>query len=63
MEKIEMSDSKMDKIVFDKEKAKQFRKIYNRAFLLNKQKFSFEGHMFLTSYAKYVLQYVESKFI
>ena len=51
------------KITFNREKMKKFRKAYNKALMAEKEYFIFEGVKFLTSYAYYVLQYVESKFL
>lgn len=39
----------------------QFKKVYNKALEDNKTDFFYGGHQFLTSYAKYVLKYIEKK--
>lgn len=39
-----------------------FRRVYNKAVKDNKSEFMYSGYEFLTSYAKYVIEYVEPKF-
>ena len=45
-------------ITFDIAKLKQFKKAYN---LATEEVFIFEGQEFLKSYAKYLIEYLETK--
>ena len=40
----------------------RFKTEYQRAVKENKEQFTFDGHSFLTQYAKYLLQYLKPKF-
>ena len=50
-----------DTINFTYDKYERFEKAYNKALEDNKTDFFFEGHQFLTSYAKYLLEYLNNK--
>lgn len=47
---------------FTPEKLAQLKKVYDQAVLAGKDRFDFEGHPLLVSYAKYVIQYLDTKF-
>lgn len=49
-------------ISFDLAAYRRFRKSYEKAVKENKTEFEFEGRDFLVSYAKYVLEYLETKY-
>ena len=49
-------------ISFDRESYKNFKTDYNSAVENNKEMFVFEGNEFLTSYAKYVVEYLTPMF-
>lgn len=51
----------MRTINFDREKRDALRKAWRAAVDQDKDEFMFEGHLFLTDYAKYVLEYLDSK--
>lgn len=55
-----MSDTK--RIDFDRAKTRRLRAAYNRAVEAGKEQFTFEGNELLTSYAKYLLEYLDLKF-
>jgi hypothetical protein len=48
----------METITFDRRKVEQFRKAYNRARTAGETQFVFDGHDFLVSYARYMLEYL-----
>jgi hypothetical protein len=48
-------------ISFNKESFKNFKKEYNSSVENNKEMFVFEGNEFLTSYAKYVVEYLTTQ--
>jgi len=50
----------MNKIEFDKEKYNSLKLIYDKSVLENKEQFVWEGQILLTSYAKYLLEYLEN---
>lgn len=52
----------MKMINFDRNKLKDLKRHYNKAVKANKESFIFNGDEYLTSYAKYVIEYLESKF-
>lgn len=49
-------------ISFNQESFKNFKKEYNLAVENNQEMFVFDGNDFLTSYAKYVIEYLKTKF-
>ena len=49
-------------ITFDKLKYEKLKVMYMRAEKSNYKDFMFEGHLLLTSYAKYLLEYLEPHF-
>lgn len=49
-------------ISFDRESYKNFKKEYNSAVENNQEMFVFEDYEYLTSYAKYVIEYLKTKF-
>jgi len=49
-------------VEFNAENFKAFRKRYNEAIRDSENSFMFEGNEYLTSYAKYVIEYLEPKF-
>lgn len=44
---------------FTKDKLKDFKKLYNTTVKENKKQFIFEGNLYLTGYAKYLIEYLE----
>jgi len=46
---------------FDRAKAERLRKAYKAAVAAGKEEFMFEGNLFLTAYAKYVLEYLDMR--
>lgn len=54
------NDTKM--INFDKQKYEALRKAYDKAVADKKESFMFEGNEWVTTYAKYALEYLEPKF-
>ena len=46
-------------LAFDERKLKKFRKAYNNAIARNIKIFEFDGHKFMTEYAKYMIEYVD----
>jgi hypothetical protein len=53
---------KMENIIFDINKFKRFRKFYNKAVIENRDTFLFEEKEILTTYAKYMIEYLNKKF-
>lgn len=51
-----------DTIHFTQDKYDRFIKEYNKAIEDNKNDFLFEGHQFLTSYAKYLIEYYDKTY-
>ena len=49
-------------ITFDAAKRDKLRKAYGEAVTNSHAEFTFEGNEFVTSYARYLLQYLDSKF-
>ena len=49
-------------ISFTPESFKNFKSDYNSAVENNQEMFVFDGNDFLTSYAKYVIEYLKTKF-
>lgn len=47
---------------FDKEKLEELRKLYLNAVKEDKSSFKFEDKDMFTAYAKYVIEYLDSKF-
>ncbi len=47
---------------FTKDMLKKFKAAYQKAIEEKKDTFLFDGDEFLVSYAKYVIEYLESKF-
>jgi hypothetical protein len=50
----------MNKIEFDREKYNSLKLIYDKSVSENKEQFVWEGQILLTSYAKYLLEYLEN---
>ncbi len=48
-------------IHFDKAKRNRLRAAYEAAKGLGKDQFTFEGHEYLVSYARYLLEYLDTK--
>ena len=46
-------------MIFTKQKVKKLRKEYDKAIKNKKEEFVFEGVLLLTSYSKYLLEYLE----
>lgn len=53
--------TKQKAISFTVKNRETLRKCYDQAVASNKEKFTFLGHELLTSYAKYLLQFLDSK--
>ena len=51
----------MTTITFDYETFKNFKKEYTQAVKNNQEIFIFQGHELLTSYAKYIIEYLNFK--
>lgn len=51
-----------EQIIFDVTTFKKFQKVYNQAVKDNQEQFEFEDKTFLVSYAKYVIEYLNSRF-
>ena len=49
-------------INFDKQKLKELKSLYNKAVKESKDWFTYNGDEYLTTYAKYVIEYLEGKF-
>lgn len=49
-------------INFDSQKLKELKSCYNTAIKENKESFIFKGDEYLTTYAKYVIEYLENEF-
>ena len=47
--------------VFDKRRREQLRKHYDLAAKETQETFRFEGHLYLTNFAKYLLQYLDAQ--
>jgi hypothetical protein len=54
-------DMKEDVITFDRTKTKKLRKEYEKAVAEDKTVFVFEGHTYISLYAKYLLQYLDAR--
>ncbi len=52
----------MKMISFDKRKLKELKNLYNKAIKENKESFTYNGDEYLTSYAKYLIEYLETVF-
>lgn len=52
----------MKMINFDRQKLKELKNLYNKAVKGNKESFTYNGDEYLTSYAKYVIEYLETRF-
>lgn len=52
----------MTMVNFNREKLRQFKKIYLAAVEDKKEIFIFDGEEYVTGYAKYVIEYLENKF-
>jgi len=50
-----------NEINFDKETAKEFHAEYRMALVRNEDQFVFQGHDVLTSYAKYLCEYLTNQ--
>lgn len=55
-----MTDRKM--IDFDRPKLDRLKKDYDKAKASGAEQFTFDGEVYLVSYAKYVIEYLESQF-
>lgn len=53
--------AEVEKIEFTRPKMKRFQKAYDLAVKEGKETFTFDGHEWLTQYAKYVLEYLNDK--
>jgi hypothetical protein len=51
----------MSHIIIDEKGIKRIRELYELAVQYGQESFIYEGHEFLTSYAKYFLEYYEPK--
>lgn len=51
----------MNKVSFDKEKLKRFKKVYKKHEKDSNYVFVFEGEKYLVGYAKYLIHYLENK--
>jgi hypothetical protein len=49
-------------IEFDKKKFDELKMAYNKAKVNDLESFKFEGTELITAYAKYLIQYLDSKF-
>lgn len=49
-------------ISFDLAAYRRFRRVYEKAVKEEKTEFEFEGREYLVSYAKYLLEYLETKY-
>lgn len=49
-------------VEFDREKFVKFKYAYNEAKEKNMAEFAFDGHGYAIGYAKYLIEYLESKF-
>ena len=52
----------MKTISFDQQKLKEFKRLYNKAVKEGKDSFIFIGDEYLTTYAKYVIEYLTNQF-
>jgi hypothetical protein len=52
----------MTTITWTREKRDKFRQLYNKAANRGEDSFVFERHVIVTGYAKYLLQYLDTKF-
>lgn len=52
----------MKMINFDRQKLRELKTLYNKAVKENKESFMYNGDEYLTSYAKYVIEYLETRF-
>lgn len=52
----------MKKIEFDQDKFTKFKEDYNKAVEEGVNSFFFDGHEFLVSYAKYLLEYLSNNY-
>lgn len=55
-------DSPDNQIYFTRQKYRELKKLYTTAVAEDQEQFDFEGHPLLTSYAKYLLEYLEIQF-
>jgi len=51
-----------DKIDFTPAKLAELKKVYDKTVLAGKDRFTFEGHEVLVSYAKYLIEFLDRKF-
>jgi len=51
----------MSDIQFDKDKLENLKAFYKKAVDTNQEQFVFEGHDLLVAYAKYLIEYLESR--
>ena len=52
----------MSDVIFTPDLFRKLKKEYNKAVSLKAESFMFEGNELLVSYAKYLIQYLETKF-
>ena len=52
----------MKMINFDRQKLKELKTLYNKAVKESKESFTYNGDEYLTSYAKYMIEYLDSQF-
>src|SRR3954463_873057 len=56
-----MSDTTTPMMTFDRPRKQRLRAAYNAALAADQEQFTFEGAELLTSYARYVLMYLDTK--
>lgn len=52
----------MTNVTFDEEKLRRLKKAYDEAVKNQKDSFFFDGQEYLTSYAKYLIEFLTTKF-
>lgn len=52
----------MNTIYFTRTTLKALKNAYHNALIQGKEEFQFEGHTLLVSYAKYLIEYLDSEF-
>lgn len=50
----------MKELKFTKSSFKQFKKLYKKAVKNNMEIFTFQEHIIVTNYAKYLIEYIEN---
>jgi hypothetical protein len=54
--------SQPETVTWDRDKFKRFEKAYQKAVKLNAIMFVFDRHEFLTTYGKYLVEYLKGRF-